>query len=77
VSQTIDVLRVTQYLHYPIAEIRAMHRHHYILATEPEVVDYDQVVQALRQWFASFEDAAIEARIHVPLAWQALAAPRW
>jgi hypothetical protein len=77
VGQAVDVLRVVRYLHSPIAEIAAMHRAHYILATEPEVMDYDRVVQALRQWLSSFEEAAIEARIHVPLVWQALAPPRW
>src|SRR4051794_14233369 len=77
VAEAVDVLRVVPYLNYPLAEIAEIHRHHYILATEVEEMDYDQVVHALRHWLASFEEAAIEARVHVPLVWQPLGAPRW
>lgn len=75
VPQAMAVLRIVSALPHPLAEAAEVHRHDYILATEPEVLEYDDVLLALRGWLAAFEEAAIEARFRVPLVWRPLPAP--
>jgi hypothetical protein len=75
--EAIDVLRAAADMHHPLADVAANHRHDYILATEAEAMDHNAVVNALRGWLASFEEAAIEARLGVPLVWHALSPPSW
>jgi hypothetical protein len=55
-----------------IGAAAASHRHDYMLATEVEVLGYEEAMRALQVWLASFEQKAIKARLHIPLVWHRL-----